>query len=318
MKIIKHGFVRSFSCLLALLGISYCVSSFVGNYQSIPLIDWNLSVITRLILLALIFFVAVLFYFEGWRVLVSSKEFPVSFGNAFVLMGFSQIAKYVPGNIFHYAGRMVLAVKGGMQSGVLTVSIVLETVLSLATVIVIVIVGMIADSSFRAVIASLLPGSFPWGALCIAGTILFAIVCLFMARRIKDWIYNVKNYLNPWVVCRAIIMYLLIFLLTGLIIKLIPWALWGNVTRITFIQAVWRFSLCWIAGFIVPGAPAGLGVREALFTRLFMYELGEGEAVCVALIFRMITTAGDILTFTIAWWLGRRLVFKSESNMLKT
>ncbi len=63
-----------------------------------------------------------------------------------------------------------------------------------------------------------------------------------------------------------------------------------------------------MAGYIVPGAPAGLGVREALFTRLFAPELGEGVAACVALVFRLITTLGDIVTVFIALYLGRRVL----------
>jgi uncharacterized membrane protein YbhN (UPF0104 family) len=76
-------------------------------------------------------------------------------------------------------------------------------------------------------------------------------------------------------------------------------------------QAIWRFALCWVAGFVVPGAPAGLGVREALFIRLFAPGIGEGVAACVAVAYRIITTLGDLLTFLVAYWVGRSIISKS-------
>jgi hypothetical protein len=110
-------------------------------------------------------------------------------------------------------------------------------------------------------------------------------------------------------------LYFVIFVVYGVIFKLIPWAVWGSVSSVTIVNSVWRFALCYLAGFIVPGAPAGLGVREAFFTKLFAPELGEGGAACVALVFRVLTIIGDLLTFVVAWWVGSRTSQQTRENI---
>ncbi|MEA3274753.1 MAG: hypothetical protein U9Q81_05555, partial [Pseudomonadota bacterium] len=50
-----------------------------------------------------------------------------------------------------------------------------------------------------------------------------------------------------------------------------------------------------LAGFVTPGAPAGLGIREAVIV-LLLEQLGLGdEALQIALVFRLATVGGDLL-----------------------
>ena len=51
----------------------------------------------------------------------------------------------------------------------------------------------------------------------------------------------------------------------------------------------------WLAGFVVVGAPAGLGVREATFVALTGATLGEDHALLLIGLFRIVTFLGDTL-----------------------
>jgi uncharacterized membrane protein YbhN (UPF0104 family) len=53
----------------------------------------------------------------------------------------------------------------------------------------------------------------------------------------------------------------------------------------------------WAAGFIVIGAPGGLGVREVAFVALAGAALGESGALLLIGIFRIVTFLGDTLFF---------------------
>jgi uncharacterized membrane protein YbhN (UPF0104 family) len=53
----------------------------------------------------------------------------------------------------------------------------------------------------------------------------------------------------------------------------------------------------WVAGFVVIGAPGGLGVREAAFVALAGGALGESEALLLIGLFRIATFLGDTLLF---------------------
>jgi len=65
-------------------------------------------------------------------------------------------------------------------------------------------------------------------------------------------------------------------------------------------------SLAWFAGFIVPGAPAGLGVRELILT-IGLEQVGfRAEALAIALTYRIVTLLGDLLLALAAYALARR------------
>ncbi len=57
------------------------------------------------------------------------------------------------------------------------------------------------------------------------------------------------------------------------------------------------FSVAWIAGFVTPGAPAGIGIREALIVLSMTHFIGDAQSLIVALIFRLISIMGDIIFF---------------------
>jgi len=52
-------------------------------------------------------------------------------------------------------------------------------------------------------------------------------------------------------------------------------------------------ALAWVAGFVVPGAAAGVGVREAVPIVALDGPLGPEASAVVALAFRLVTTAGE-------------------------
>jgi uncharacterized membrane protein YbhN (UPF0104 family) len=57
------------------------------------------------------------------------------------------------------------------------------------------------------------------------------------------------------------------------------------------------FTIAWAIGFVTPGAPAGLGVREALLLLMLTQPLGAADASLLILALRVATTLGDMLCF---------------------
>ena len=53
------------------------------------------------------------------------------------------------------------------------------------------------------------------------------------------------------------------------------------------------FALAWVAGFLTPGAPGGLGVREAILVAALDPIYGGAPALAVTVCLRLVTTAGD-------------------------
>ena len=65
------------------------------------------------------------------------------------------------------------------------------------------------------------------------------------------------------------------------------------------------FAWSWIAGYITPGAPAGLGVREVVLVSALTPVYGASVAVGLTLSLRVVTTIGDMMTFVISMLLFR-------------
>jgi hypothetical protein len=48
-----------------------------------------------------------------------------------------------------------------------------------------------------------------------------------------------------------------------------------------------------MVGFLVPGASAGIGVREATVILLLSPAVGAGDAAVIATLYRLVTAGGD-------------------------
>lgn len=68
----------------------------------------------------------------------------------------------------------------------------------------------------------------------------------------------------------------------------------------------------WMAGFLVIGAPAGLGVREAVFLALLHGHMPESDILLLAAAFRVITFGGDVLLLLLGLVLRRFVDLREE------
>jgi len=168
----------------------------------------------------------------------------------------SQIAKYLPGNVLHFVGRHALGVRAGADHARLLRSSVTE------------IAGLVCAAGL------LLLVSGPWrnqDALPFSGGVpiwVLAVVlvglCMSAALGLTLW-YARRQALRPIsllrIMLKVIPIYILFFLCSGLI-------LWGLCISLGFglnapIEIISAASGSWIIGYLTPGAPAGIGVRDA-------------------------------------------------------
>jgi hypothetical protein len=54
-------------------------------------------------------------------------------------------------------------------------------------------------------------------------------------------------------------------------------------------------ALAWVVGYVTPGAPGGLGLREAVLVLGLSPVVGDAEAMAVALAYRLVTIVADAL-----------------------
>ena len=66
-------------------------------------------------------------------------------------------------------------------------------------------------------------------------------------------------------------------------------------------------AAAWLLGFLIPGAPGGLGIREFVLVLGLTPLVGEAQAALDALMFRLVTVSGDTLMSAVGTvWLRRQ------------
>ena len=59
--------------------------------------------------------------------------------------------------------------------------------------------------------------------------------------------------------------------------------------------------IAWLVGYLTPGAPGGIGTREAALIALLSYLNQEDTVLIATALFRVVTTLGDVLLFLGSW-----------------
>jgi uncharacterized membrane protein YbhN (UPF0104 family) len=213
----------------------------------------------------------------------------------------AQFAKYLPGNVGHYVGRVVLAARHGQPTAVVVLGITLEFALLLA-IAALLGLPMLASVALR--FAAPLHDLPTTGVLVLgAGVACAAAAAVVLAARHDSLRAGIRAraaglraaMLRPaglaWLALSTLLS-VLAFALTSLSLLALDDGL-TDLSAGEFLRMASLFGVAWIAGVLTPGAPAGLGVRELILVQGLTATLGGAHAVSTALLFRLLTTLAD-------------------------
>lgn len=215
----------------------------------------------------------------------------------------TNIAKYLPGNIWHHYGRIVAAKNARIPAGAATLSVFLEPLLMAAAALMIII---LCGSQFTATHTTLSVQILQFFSLAV---VLLAVHPRFLNRAIR-FVYKFKVKRSsiqtqpsiPFQVKRYPLVPLLgelgFLVLRGLgfiltVLALFPLQ-WGQLPLL-----LGGFSFAWLLGFVVPGAPGGLGVFEVTAIALLQHRFPTAVIIGAIASYRLISiiseTAGAVL-----------------------
>lgn len=183
------------------------------------------------------------------------------------------IAKYIPGSVFQYASRQVRGAELGWSHRAMARASLTEALLHLPGALLVAGVLSIAQTPY-----ALLP-------LVLAGATLTLLA----------------GPGRP--LARAAGLQLSFFSGFGLIAAALAGSALG-IGPAASIAAM--FMLAWIAGFLLPLAPGGVGVRESALLLLASSVADTETILALALVTRLVTTAGDAIFGLAAYWLALR------------
>jgi glycosyltransferase 2 family protein len=218
----------------------------------------------------------------------------------------TNIAKYLPGNIWHHYGRILAAKNANVTPSAATLSVLLEPLLMAAAALIVVVLfgGQLAGANTN----------FTTKVLQILG--LIAILCVIHPHFLNPAIsflqrLKAKKTTNPtesstpvtsleryplrpllgelgFLVLRGTGFILTLFALSPLHLYQIP-LLFG------------AFSFGWLVGFVTPGAPGGLGVFEATMIFILQNHFPPAAVISAIGFYRLISILAETTGAALAW-----------------
>jgi hypothetical protein len=263
---------------LGLAGIVFVAVRLAQQTSEIKQYNFAQTQVVLFSTLAVVYGAANTFIAAGWYCILKRLGLTVSWKASFVTYGVSQLAKYVPGNIFQFVGRQALGVSAGMPGGKLARSAFIEIgFLVIAAV-------LLAVQAARLWLPQLSE------SVAYSATLILASLCFLLLIVRKEALLSVTLLLN-----------MLFFMTAGVVFWAILTLLAGLTNAADAIPTVSSaFILAWLLGFLTPGAPAGIGIREYVILISLSGIASEPLLLLAVVISRVTTMVGDLVFYLAA------------------
>jgi len=223
----------------------------------------------------------------------------------FVIYGTTQISKYLPGNIFHFVGRHAQGRALGLSHFALACATTME------------IFGLLAAAGVLGWIAllqlePLASFGFALSPLqaTIAALVLAAVVIYLSPKIIHRFEPGVSERRDAAGIRQGIVQiilaYSVFFLVCAVLIAGLAYLVLDRPDGRVLWLAFTTYPLAWLLGYAMPGASAGIGVRESVIAVMLATSTSMPEGMLVALVFRAITVLGDVLFMVMTRYLKSR------------
>lgn len=236
-----------------------------------------------------------------WQLLLYEHNLKPGFLRLMIIFFIAQFGKYLPGNFGHHVGRVYMAKVAGIPVAATIHTMVIEALFGVGIGAALALLSLwlvldvntwdkaVALPPYVLIFLALVTLLLPWAA--VRGLNVFL-------PRLANKISGGGPIVEPrFRIALAVAgLFLVCFFIIGLVLKLHAVWLFG-VARVSVLEFAALFAVAWVAGYVVPGAPAGLGIREALMLMLFSPLLGPEVAVGLSVSLRVTTTLGDAFAF---------------------
>lgn len=218
----------------------------------------------------------------------------------------ANIGKYLPGNVMHYVERNLFAGKLMLSQKRIAAATLMEVFTLALTAFF--VSACLAFTKLQEVLASLCAA---WGlsktqltlAGIVAGILFFSAMAVTWKKREKlQQIAREKlgvgmagKFVKTFLVC--FVLYTAVLTILGIILVLI-YKYWGGQPSLEqAVLMIAAYMIAWVLGFVIPGAPGGIGVRELALTLLLAPVVGSSLIATLSVLHRLITVAGDFAAY---------------------
>lgn len=211
----------------------------------------------------------------------------------------SNLYKYLPGNVFHLIGRNQIAKDESLPHVQVAMITTLEIILQIITVLILVLLFS-AEYLIQYLTRAIQFIGENKTMFLIAGIIIL-IAVFFFARKIRGkQILKALTFISvrtiPFLLV-FILFYAVYFVGFGFIYILVLHQVGVNLPASLYMTTIGVYSFSWLIGFLTPGAPGGLGIREVVMAALLTGIASQDLIVVSATLTRLVSIIGDILAY---------------------
>jgi hypothetical protein len=264
---------------------------------------WSLNLLSPEYLVAIIFIGSLVYFLDTGLPAVSWKFLMEWFGEQkkpfsliYSIYGRTQVAKYLPGNIFQLTNRHVLSLNEGYRNSSLLGAAVFEILGSIVGSTVFCLIGYLMGVRYEGLSIFLIIGIIVFVFGAVAGFIYIiprVVPRISFLRKLfpPEELNSQGSFTGLLPVAGLICAY---FFVASIIFCLITVAVNGSLSGVSIPLVISVYSIAFLLGLITPGAPAGLGIRESIMVLLLSPMLGDSKSTYISLVFRLVTTLGDV------------------------
>ena len=302
MTIRIRKIVKLLGGVLTILALSFLASRLVQNWTRVAETarEFSTETLSAFAIVSCLYAILLLGKGLGWSLLIrigaSTKP---SILQLVRIHGTTQILKYLPGNVFHYLGRQYEGYRAGLTQSNIAGSSLSEALLNLTAASLICVTFLPAwinkDISFD------LPTE-TWSAHIAmgAGALGLLIATLWLFKTTRTVLRSLASRLFSLNALCALVLYVLFFLLSAFAFTTLCGYTLTADSQPSLLIVLGVYPLAWVAGYVTPGAPGGIGIRESLIVAGLAPYTGEAPALVAAITFRIASFMGELLYFLIA------------------
>lgn len=290
-------YLKYFGHFLSLVSIAIIFKILYENIDKIEHIEFSYQNILIFLFLIIWGLIGYSLFAYTWIVQLKHKYSEFTYLMSLKIIATTQINKYLPGNIGHFIGRYYMS-KKYISKLDFTYTLLIENIIF---VIASCIIGSIYIYFFD--ISKLLKEiNFIYVLMSLSALFLLALLFIVFLKKNIGFIN-----LNFKIILKLIILFCIISTFGGLSIYII-FNVINTSSNINLLLCISAFSLSFLIGFIVPGAPGGIGIREYTFTLLFSPFVEAVYAMETIIIFRIISVCTDLALYII----GKNIKINTE------
>jgi hypothetical protein len=258
---------------------------FYKNYQKISIYLETIS-IWRITISVLLLFLGKFALSDLTRFSLKKIGEKLEYKDALTITSITQLGKYLPGGIWHVAGKFGIYKARKISTKKATAAVVLENVWLLSSALVIGATCLLISSQdvlceFNSVFCNATTNRIILIGLPILWIVALLLIDFYAFKEhrytLKDFLFLMAEVLVIWVSFG--ISFWLVFPLKS-----------GFQMAITG-----AFSISWVAGYVAFFAPGGIGIREYLLTIILAAYFSNSELVTYATIHRLIWVLVEVV-----------------------